>query len=58
MIAKEQMFEVYANYDFFWGGAGQCLGGVRTPLHPSENPPLHKSTLDLIAVSLGGPNES
>ena len=29
VIAKEQMFEVYANYDFFLGGggAGQCLGG-------------------------------
>ena len=35
MIAKEQMFEVYANYDFFWA--------VLTPLHPPpENLPLYQ----------------
>ena len=37
MLAKEQMFEVYANFDFFWEGAGKCLGGGA---HPPENPPL------------------
>ena len=40
LLAKEQMFEVYANFDFLGGGgAGKCLG--RTPCTPpQENPPL------------------
>ena len=43
MLAKEQMFEVYANFDIFWGGAVKCLGGgAHPPAPPPENPPLIK----------------
>ena len=42
MIAKEQMFEVYANYDFFGGGVlVNVWGGAHPPAPPRpENSPL------------------
>ena len=53
MLAKKQMFEVYANFDFFLWGGGVLVNvwGVRTLRHLPENPPLEKRQLTFLVPS-------